>query len=205
MTLRQFIEIFNNDTEEPIRDVEKWDCGDLAQCFKNKGKSDKGKIDDELFYRYLEKKCKGKKEYTFCQTDKCGNITALNINPLDPFDGDENEKVSQKWHVIISVLALLDWIGNNTKLIKEELAREYGEDKKEELYDRFFKKYCFGKINNIEIEKKEQASRYFPRGYSLRIHVEGDTQPRALGAGAMMDQILKYEKMRSEIKEIANA
>ena len=108
MTLREFVEKFNNctDLSEVVTKRGKADAEDLAEDFKRLNKKEelqKVLADNREFYFYLLRHCKDGKSYTFLQTDEEGEITA-NVNVFNPYSDEDG----QKWHIMISVLALLD-------------------------------------------------------------------------------------------------
>lgn len=134
----------------------------------NNGIENQVQEDNKAFYQYL-KKLENKYEYKF----KDG--TTANINVFDPFA--ERNKLNEKWHIIISVLALREWINSLSD-----------DDKKK--YKWSYKKK--GNIESIIIEPRSSGE-----GMQVKLKIKDDETKKA-----SCDKPLYEKEMMRQIKEI---
>lgn len=103
-----------NDADDIYYPIKKDSSYDLAVDFNTLYNGDDDKISDKenhqenrLFYDYLNACfCTSKNKYIF-NFDK--NLSISNIKIFEPFNEEEN-KINQRWHACISLLALIDSI-----------------------------------------------------------------------------------------------
>jgi len=143
MTLVDFVSRINEQTEIS---VEKFgpdkEAKSLAETFEKNKNEDisllESKIDDkssdnEILYIEIAKNVIQNKQYRFLQEE---NLFA-NVDAFSPYINSEKKELNQKWHILISCLAVLD-------------ISSFGDNCKN---DNRFSNYDIGKITGIDLKK----------------------------------------------------
>ncbi len=129
--LKSFVEAFNNCKETVYampKNKKENPYVELAEDFERLNKKedlDKVKPDNREFYCYLLRHCKDYGSYTFLEKDENGDEIVANIDVFEPYENGKKEKINQKWHVMISLLALLDAAKNDKELNKMDMFKSY--------------------------------------------------------------------------------
>lgn len=128
--LKSFVEAFN-DCKETVyampKNKKKNLYVELAKDFdvlNNNMNANNVEPDNREFYCYLLRHCKDGSSYTFLEKDENGTEIKANINVFEPYD-EKKEKINQKWHVMVSLLAFLDAAKNDKGLNKMDMFKSY--------------------------------------------------------------------------------